>query len=567
MTAGTINPAETFVVSSKASSAGSDDSTSASENTSSAGVSDGKLLLKADQKEDVVTAEKKQDKKEIYIDGIVYDITGFVNKHPGGRIIEFVVDTDATDAFTQFHMRSARANKTLKALPQRKIQTVRPDGTKDEEAIAELAKFTQVGDESDSNLTRDIRALTVDLIKEGWFNPDPIHAVWRCLEIVFMYALGMAMMFYSSPAGWGKLLAMTVNFMNIDVTMLSMIPEVFLSYAIRPLTFVAGLVILGIAQGRCGWLQHECGHCSFTGYIPLDRRLQEFIYGFGTGMSGAWWRNQHNKHHAAPQKVGRDVDLDTLPLIAFSIDSVISDLANTKGGYAKWLVTGTMGRSAKKKYEQLRDIARGFLANQKNLFAPVICPLVAFFWQLYLHPRHAFRTGNYIELVWMLARYVSCYIFLCGNPETGVLPWALNLPFYQAYAIYCVFVSIGAGYIFTNFAVSHTHLDTVPNDEHRTWARYSYEHTMNCTNHWMTNWWMAFLNFQIEHHLFPSMPQYRFAKLSPRIREIMEKNGKPYKCMNYWDAISITMKNLNAVAEEALEMTEVDVEKFKAKVQ
>ena len=35
-------------------------------------------------------------------------------------------------------------------------------------------------------------------------------------------------------------------------------------------------------------------------------------------MSGAWWRNQHNKHHATPQKLKHDVDLDTLPLVAFN---------------------------------------------------------------------------------------------------------------------------------------------------------------------------------------------------------------------------------------------------------
>lgn len=25
----------------------------------------------------------------------------------------------------------------------------------------------------------------------------------------------------------------------------------------------------------------------------------------------------------------------------------------------------------------------------------------------------------------------------------------------------------------------------------------------------MVNWWMSYLNFQIEHHMFPSMPQFR----------------------------------------------------------
>ena len=39
--------------------------------------------------------------------------------------------------------------------------------------------------------------------------------------------------------------------------------------------------------------------------------------GIGCGMSGCYWRNQHNKHHATPQKLGTDPDLQTLPLVAF----------------------------------------------------------------------------------------------------------------------------------------------------------------------------------------------------------------------------------------------------------
>ena len=50
----------------------------------------------------------------------------------------------------------------------------------------------------------------------------------------------------------------------------------------------------------------------------MDRTLQVVLYGVGCGMSGSWWRNQHNKHHAMPQKIGHDVDLNTLPLVAFT---------------------------------------------------------------------------------------------------------------------------------------------------------------------------------------------------------------------------------------------------------
>jgi hypothetical protein len=55
-----------------------------------------------------------------------------------------------------------------------------------------------------------------------------------------------------------------------------------------------------------------------TGNAAFDRRIAEVAYAFGCGMSTTWWRSQHNKHHATTQKLGYDVDLDTLPLLAFN---------------------------------------------------------------------------------------------------------------------------------------------------------------------------------------------------------------------------------------------------------
>lgn len=63
---------------------------------------------------------------------------------------------------------------------------------------------------------------------------------------------------------------------------------------------------------------HEGGHHSLTGISKLDRFLQAIIYGVGDGMSSSWWSSQHNRHHAMPQRIKRDVDLETLPLLAFN---------------------------------------------------------------------------------------------------------------------------------------------------------------------------------------------------------------------------------------------------------
>merc|ERR1711862_890251 len=165
------------------------------------------------------------------------------------------------------------------------------------------------------------------------------------------------------------------------------------------------------------------------------------------------------------------------------------------------------------------------------------------FWQYYLHPRHAIRTKNYVELFWMGLRCVA-YTFWARS----VIGWSPG----AAILWYVIYVHIAATYIFVNFAISHTHLDVVAKDSHRTWAEYACEHTMNCTDNVLTNWWMSYLNFQIEHHLFPQMPQFRLPRIAPRVRAMFERHGKEYKCVDYWEALAITWQNFDKVAEDVL---------------
>merc|ERR1719231_2004779 len=56
--------------------------------------------------------------KEMIINGTVYDVSGFLKRHPGGSVIKFQLGSDASDAYNNFHMRSKKANKMLNSLPK-----------------------------------------------------------------------------------------------------------------------------------------------------------------------------------------------------------------------------------------------------------------------------------------------------------------------------------------------------------------------------------------------------------------------------------------------------------------
>merc|ERR1711924_223464 len=110
------------------------------------------------------------------------------------------------------------------------------------------------------------------------------------------------------------------------------------------------------------------------------------------------------------------------------------------------------------------------------------------------------------------------------------LAFGKQLGFGGECALYAAYVAIGSTYIFTNFAVSHTHKDVIPKDKNISWALYSANHTTNCTPGYMCNWWMAYLNFQIEHHLFPAMPQFNHPKICHRVKASSRSTASSTMC-------------------------------------
>jgi len=396
----------------------------------------------------------KQKQTEVLVDGRLYDVSKF--KHPGGGIINFYGSpegpVDASEAWHAFHGRSPTAAKYMKTLKSREAP---PHMLKKDPVVEDFIK-----------LRESLRA-------EGMFEPDPVYVTQRFAELVFMHILGLCLV-YHCP---------------------SCLP-----------TTMAGLVVLGMASGRCGWYMHEGGHYSLTGHIPTDRAIQCFTYGFGCGMSASFWRNQHNKHHATPQKLKHDVDLETLPMVAFNKRVI-------KGKPSLWV--------------QFQD----------KLFPVISTLIIALGWQFFLHPRHSARSGNYMELFWFATRYLTWSSAFSHMSVSGAI------------GAYMFYNWVAATYIFTNFAVSHTHRDVVDPDKHANWVEYSSNHTTNCQNHWFTNWWMAYLNFQIEHHLFPDMPQYRHPGIAHRVRALFEKHGLVYDDRPYMVAMADTFRNLHEVGD------------------
>jgi fatty acid desaturase len=63
-----------------------------------------------------------------------------------------------------------------------------------------------------------------------------------------------------------------------------------------------------------------------------------------------------------------------------------------------------------------------------------------------------------------------------------------------------------------------------------------------------TDFWYGGLNFQIEHHLFPTMPRNNLKAAQPIVRQFCEEQGIPYHATGVFQAYREVFAHLHMVS-------------------
>ncbi len=375
-------------------------------------------------------------------------------------------------------------------------------------------------------LTEDFTKLFLELKSEGLFEPSYVKILLRTIDILVTGLIG----YY---------LLCSTNYMLKSV----------------------GVVLLGLAQGRCGWVQHEGGHYSLSGNPKVDRFLQIIFMGkqfknfvldfnfrpyklslvnrFRIGIFSRMvekvqslalaitsytdlYSSQHNRHHAAPQRLHYDVDLNTMPFVAYNSKIV----KNSKDGKGFMIQNQVDFYTKISFYVVITSNQNGFI--KAYLFLLVDTFLLNVLWHLYLHPKFVYQRKNFLEMLAMIGHW----LLLC---HIGFWPAILSSWFKAVYLI-------------INFSLNHTFLPVTTEPTH--WVEYSLHHTADVEHTMWCNYWMAYLNYQIEHHLFPTMPQYRHPLITDRVKALAKKHNLPYIVHSYPVALWKVFQNLLNVSKE-----------------
>uniref|UniRef100_A0A8C6FEN7 Cytochrome b5 heme-binding domain-containing protein n=1 Tax=Moschus moschiferus TaxID=68415 RepID=A0A8C6FEN7_MOSMO len=343
----------------------------------------------------------------------VYDVTGWVDRHPGGRqVLNYYAGEDATDVFRAMHPDPDIVLLYLKPLLIGELAPEEPNQERNK----------------NSQLVEDFQELRRTLETMNMFNANLGFFFLHFAQVLILEALAWVIVWHFG-SGW--------------------LITIFISF------------LLVVAQVQGAILQHDLGHLSIFKKSKWNRLMQKVVMGHFEGLSAKWWNNRHFQHHVKTNIYPKDPDIDVGPLF------VIGELQPVK-------------------------VCLEILST-REIFQEV-----------------ALRKVYTLDIAWASSFYIR-YFITFG-------------PFYGIFGTMVLLESPWVAYI---TQMSHIPMK-MSKEENQDWFSTQVLATCNVEQSLFNDWFTGHLNFQIEHHLFPTMPCHNYHKVAPLVKSLCAKHGLQY---------------------------------------
>uniref|UniRef100_A0A673A6D3 acyl-CoA (8-3)-desaturase n=1 Tax=Sphaeramia orbicularis TaxID=375764 RepID=A0A673A6D3_9TELE len=96
--------------------------------------------------------------------------------------------------------------------------------------------------------------------------------------------------------------------------------------------------------------------------------------------------------------------------------------------------------------------------------------------------------------------------------------------------------------------MNHLPMD-IDHEAHQDWLTMQLHATCNIEQSSFNDWFSGHLNFQIEHHLFPTMPRHNYYLVAPLVQALCEKHGIPYQVKTMRQGLADVLRSLKNSGE------------------
>jgi fatty acid desaturase/predicted heme/steroid binding protein len=419
----------------------------------------------------------------------IYDVSDY-STHPGGNVIFTHAGSDFTDVFAVFHPSSAydiMEEFCIGELDDESQQTPQ---------VEKLNSF-----ETHEQFMQGYRNLRGKLIAKGLFKASPAYYVWKVVSNFFIFGAAVACVVLSDSF-WVHML---------------------------------GALFLGLFWQQSGWLAHDFLHHQVFKNRTYGDMVGIFIGNFCQGFSGAWWKDKHNAHHAvpnlhasSPEAHDGDPDIDTMPLLAWSLN---------------------MARQI-----QASDVwGQFFIKHQAFLYFPLLL-LARIAW---VNSAFQFVFGRSMMKWeaphWDEARQKMKHKGWEKAALFGFLGWMgwlhFQLPLLHILPFF-ILSQTSAGFMLALvFGVGHNGMATYEAAERPDFWRLQVSTTRNVTSNPLIGWFCGGLQYQVEHHLFPDCPRHSLGEVHKHVEKFCQEHEVTYHEATLWKGSVEVLDHLSDVSE------------------
>jgi len=282
-----------------------------------------------------------------------------------------------------------------------------------------------------------------------------------------------------------------------------------------------GAILFGIGYQQLGWLGHDACHHGLTPNRKLNNALGYLFGNILCGFSVNWWKDRHNSHHAITNVLDSDPDVDNLPLFVWSVHDLIR--------------------------VPTFPFAKAILPYQQYYFVPwtmtlklIWCIQSFFFLKDVESQNRSFRKALNAEKATLVVHYVFLIWVLSMTPSLGA-----------AVTFYFVSEFIGGSAIALIVFMNHYACEQLQKLEGKEadFLTIQLQGTKNIDPSVFMDWFAGGLNYQIEHHLFPTLPRHNLSLIKPIVEKFCKENDLPYISQSYWDCLVCIENRLGVVAK------------------
>lgn len=269
--------------------------------------------------------------------------------------------------------------------------------------------------------------------------------------------------------------------------------------------------LLAVINVQTSFLGHDAGHLQVSRNAARSRVIGLLTGNLLSGLSYGWWVRKHNAHHAHPN------DLDSDP--------------DVRAGVLVWDPSQASPR---------RGVAAWWTRHQAALFFPLLMfeavNLHASSVRALLTTRMRLRSIEALLLVTHFAAYAALLVL--------TLSWA------QALAFLALHKGIQGLYLGCSFAPNHKGMPILDADQAQDPLLRQVLTSRNVRGGPFIDTLLGGLNYQIEHHLFPSMPRANLRHAQPIVRSFCAENHIPYLESSAYASYAAALTHMHRVGAD-----------------